>query len=180
MISKLQKSIIKLIMDKPNITQEELARLLDVNKRTRMALKSGVDLVLSLPFPYCSATAEKFALSGVTVLDSLNCLDSLGFGSESNDFANILVYANSKSSVAGHRLGEVTSEELKLRNKASFQGMYNQEVISFRRRALLCFFEIIKQKYSHFCLRKRKFLWKEFIRRAKATEEEVSSLSLSR
>lgn len=33
-LNKLQKSIIKLIMDNPNITQEELARLLDVNKRT--------------------------------------------------------------------------------------------------------------------------------------------------
>lgn len=33
-LNKLQKSIIKLIMNKPNITQEELARLLDVNKRT--------------------------------------------------------------------------------------------------------------------------------------------------
>ena len=33
-LSKLQNSIINLIMDKPNITQEELARLLDVNKRT--------------------------------------------------------------------------------------------------------------------------------------------------
>ena len=32
--NKLQKSIIKLIMDKPSITQEELAKLLDVNKRT--------------------------------------------------------------------------------------------------------------------------------------------------
>lgn len=33
-LNNLQKSIIKLIMDKPSITQEELARLLDVNKRT--------------------------------------------------------------------------------------------------------------------------------------------------
>ena len=32
--NNLQKSIIKLIMDKPLITQDELARLLDVNKRT--------------------------------------------------------------------------------------------------------------------------------------------------
>lgn len=32
--NKLQKSIIKLIMDNPYITQEELVRLLDVNKRT--------------------------------------------------------------------------------------------------------------------------------------------------
>ena len=68
-----------------NFTQRGEPAILDVNKRTRMALESSVDLVLSLPFPYCSATAEKFAISGVTVLDSLNCLHSLGFGSESNN-----------------------------------------------------------------------------------------------
>ena len=33
-LNQLQKSIVKLIMDRPNITQDELARLLDVNKRT--------------------------------------------------------------------------------------------------------------------------------------------------
>ena len=33
-LNKLQNSIINLIMDRPNITQEELARLLDVDKRT--------------------------------------------------------------------------------------------------------------------------------------------------
>ena len=33
-LNNLQKSILKLIGDKPSITQEELARLLDVNKRT--------------------------------------------------------------------------------------------------------------------------------------------------
>ena len=68
-----------------NFVQRGEPAILDVNKRTKMALDSGVDLVLSLPFPYCSSTAEKFALSSVTVLDSLNCLHSLGFGSESNN-----------------------------------------------------------------------------------------------
>lgn len=33
-INDLQKSIVKLILDRPNITQDELARLLGVNKRT--------------------------------------------------------------------------------------------------------------------------------------------------
>ncbi|MBR6551655.1 MAG: nucleotidyltransferase [Clostridia bacterium] len=68
-----------------NFVQRGEPAVLDVNKRTKMALDCGVDLVLSLPFPYCSATAERFALSGVTVLDSLNCLHSLAFGSESNN-----------------------------------------------------------------------------------------------
>ena len=68
-----------------NFVQRGEPALFDVNLRTKMALISGVDLVLSLPLPYCISTAEKFALAGVTVLDSMNCLDSIAFGSESND-----------------------------------------------------------------------------------------------
>ena len=67
-----------------NFVQRGEPAILDVNLRTKMALKCGVDLVLSLPLPYCISTAEKFALSGVTVLDSLKTLDMVAFGSESN------------------------------------------------------------------------------------------------
>lgn len=67
-----------------NFVQRGEPAILDVNKRTEMALECGVDLVLSLPLPFCVSTAEKFALAGITVLDSLNTLDSIAFGSESN------------------------------------------------------------------------------------------------
>ena len=67
-----------------NYVQRGEPALTDVNTRTKAALECGVDLVLSLPLPYCISTAEKFALAGVTVLDSLNRLDSICFGSESN------------------------------------------------------------------------------------------------
>lgn len=67
-----------------NFVQRGEPAILDVNKRTEMALECGVDLVLSLPLPFCVSTAEKFALAGITVLDSLNTLDFIAFGSESN------------------------------------------------------------------------------------------------
>lgn len=53
--------------------------------RTRMALENGVDLVLSLPVAYATASAERFAQGGVNVLGSLGCIDVLGFGSESGN-----------------------------------------------------------------------------------------------
>ena len=53
--------------------------------RTQMALKCGVDLVLSLPVPYATASAERFALGGVSVLGGLGCVDALAFGSESGN-----------------------------------------------------------------------------------------------
>lgn len=68
-----------------NFVQRGEPAIMNVNLRAEAALKSGVDLVLSLPLPYSILTAEKFAFAGVNILDSLNCLDSIAFGSESNN-----------------------------------------------------------------------------------------------
>jgi cytidyltransferase-like protein len=70
-----------------------------VNKwaRTRMALVSGVDLVIELPVIYSMSSAEYFAYGAVKLLDSLGIVDCLCFGSESGEIdilsqaANILV-----------------------------------------------------------------------------------------
>lgn len=53
--------------------------------RTKAALLCGADLVLSLPVPYATASAERFALGGISVLGSLGCVDTLAFGSESGN-----------------------------------------------------------------------------------------------
>ena len=53
--------------------------------RTRMALECGADLVLSLPVIYATASAERFAFGGLSVLSGLGCVDSLAFGAESSN-----------------------------------------------------------------------------------------------
>lgn len=55
-----------------------------VQKHTRahMALVCGVDLVLELPLPYATGTAERFAEGSVSILDKLGVVDSICFGSE--------------------------------------------------------------------------------------------------
>lgn len=50
--------------------------------RTKMALECGADLILSLPVPYATASAERFALGGLSVLGGLGCVEALGFGAE--------------------------------------------------------------------------------------------------
>lgn len=54
-------------------------------ERTEMALKNGVDLVLSLPVQYSTATAERFAYGGIKTLLSLGVINCIGFGSECGD-----------------------------------------------------------------------------------------------
>ena len=53
--------------------------------RARMALLSGADLVLELPFPYAFAAAGEFAASGAEVLHRLGVVTALSSGSESGD-----------------------------------------------------------------------------------------------
>lgn len=61
-----------------------------VSDRVKMALSNGVDLVLSLPVPYSTASAEFFAKGGVDVLFSTGVIDGLGFGGEC-DSSRVLV-----------------------------------------------------------------------------------------
>ena len=52
-----------------------------------MALKCGVDLVLELPTIYSISSAENFAYGATKILDSLNLVDYLCFGSECGDIS---------------------------------------------------------------------------------------------
>ncbi len=61
--------------------------------RAEAALRCGADLVLEIPLPYAVGSAERFAEGGVALLDSLGCVSSLCFGSESGDTEKITHFA---------------------------------------------------------------------------------------
>lgn len=50
--------------------------------KAKMAVDNGIDLVIELPFVFSTQSAETFAYGGVKLLDSLNVVDYLSFGSE--------------------------------------------------------------------------------------------------
>ena len=56
--------------------------LLPKHVRAEMALRCGADLVLEMPVSVSTASAEAFAMGGVSMLDGLHIMDSLCFGSE--------------------------------------------------------------------------------------------------
>ncbi|WP_105618092.1 nucleotidyltransferase [Vallitalea okinawensis] len=63
-----------------------------VNKwvRTRMALESGVDMVIEIPTYYSTASAELFAMGSISLLNATGIVDYVCFGSEAGeiDFIN--------------------------------------------------------------------------------------------
>ena len=79
-----------------NFTERGELTIADKYTRAESAIKCGADLVVELPFPYSSLSAEGFCAAGVHILSSLGC-DTLSFGSESAD-ADLLTRAAEISS----------------------------------------------------------------------------------
>ena len=90
-----------------NFIQRGEPALLNKWARTKMALINGVDLVIELPVSYVLQSAEHFAFGAVKILNSLNIVDYICFGSEQgkieplNNIAGIL--ANEPEEVS-HRI----------------------------------------------------------------------------
>ena len=68
-----------------HFTQRGEVAVADKYLRARAAVDAGISLVLELPFPYSSASAEVFAKGAVSIADDLGGIDILSFGSECGD-----------------------------------------------------------------------------------------------
>ncbi len=68
-----------------NYVQRGAPAIVDQYTRTKMALRSGADLVLELPTYYSLGSAEFFAEGAISILEGLGCVDYLCFGSEIPD-----------------------------------------------------------------------------------------------
>ena len=88
-----------------NFVQRGDTSLVDKWSKTEMALQNGIDLVIELPLIYSISSAENFAEGAIRILNSLNIVDYISFGSELcnvkilDDFANIL-YSEPKEFVS--------------------------------------------------------------------------------
>lgn len=76
-----------------NFVQRGLPAILDKYARAEAALRCGADLVLELPVPYATGSAEYFAQGAVALLDSLGVVDALCFGSECGNLSELLPFA---------------------------------------------------------------------------------------
>jgi len=73
--------------------------------RSEMALANGVDLVFELPFAFACNSAPHFAMGAIQTLDALGVVDSLCFGSEAGDLAQL----NKVATVLVERQEEIES-----------------------------------------------------------------------
>ena len=54
-----------------NFTQRGIPSVIDKFKRTEIALKLGIDLVIELPYPFATQSADFFSYGAITILNHL-------------------------------------------------------------------------------------------------------------
>lgn len=79
-----------------NFTQRGDASIVNKFEKAKMAIENGIDMVIELPTLYSISSAENFADGAIKILNELNFITHISFGSESgninqlNDIASIL------------------------------------------------------------------------------------------
>ena len=74
-----------LVIMSGNFVQRSESAVMRKQARAETALRNGADLVIELPLPWATASAEKFASGGVYIADALGTTETLSFGSECGD-----------------------------------------------------------------------------------------------
>ena len=77
-----------------NFTQRGEPSLLDKWCKAEMAIANGADLVIELPVLYSISSAENFADGAIKILNSLKIVDSVSFGTETEDLNKLNIIAN--------------------------------------------------------------------------------------
>lgn len=83
-----------------NIVQRGDIAVIDKHTRAQCAIDGGADLVIELPAPFSCASAELFAKGAVYILDSLNIIDAISFGSECGDIQTLNKAADAAMSIS--------------------------------------------------------------------------------
>ena len=77
-----------------NYAQRGSPAVMEKHDRAEIAVMSGADLVIDLPTLRSSASAERFADGGVSLLSALGCVDALCFGTENTSSNEIIQSAD--------------------------------------------------------------------------------------
>lgn len=77
-----------------SFTEQGNPAVIDKFKRAEIAVQNGADLVIELPTPYATSSAENFALGAVKILHDMNIVTHIAFGAEEENLENLQKIAN--------------------------------------------------------------------------------------
>ena len=91
---KITKTENCIVIMSGNFVQRGEPAVLNKQTRTKLALKNGASMVIELPVPFATGSADIFAYAAVNILENSNIIDFLCFGAETNniDYISYIAY----------------------------------------------------------------------------------------
>lgn len=151
-----------------NFVQRGNVSLINKWDKANMALAEGADLVIELPTVYSISSAENFAYGAIKILNSLNIVDYVAFGTELDDI-NVL-----------DRCADILYKE-----PQKFVNLLNHELskgLSFpkaRENALLMYLNDIRT-YSNVLSSPNNILAIEYLKALKKLKSHITPISIKR
>ena len=78
-----------------NFTERGDVSIIDKWKKTEIAKKAGIDLIVELPFPFATQSADYFSYGAITLLENLK-VEKVIFGSESDNIEDLNLIAETQ------------------------------------------------------------------------------------
>ncbi len=149
-----------------NFVQRGEPACMDKKYRAQDAVKNGASVVLEIPFPYCSMTAERFARAGVEILDKSGMCSHIAFGSECADVEKL-------SEIAEFLLEDTTEKSIQV-----YQS--NNPYISYAvaREAVIC--RDLGAEYADICENPNDILAIEYIKAIKQLGSSLIPVAVKR
>ena len=151
-----------------NFTQRGNTAIVDKWSRARMALESGVDLVVELPLIYSISSAENFAFGSISILNKLGIVDAVSFGSETGDVSILNAFAEI--------LYDEPKEYLSLLEHELAKGVSYAKA---REKAILMYLSDIR-KYANVLSNPNNILGIEYLKALKRLKSEIKPLTIKR
>lgn len=91
---ELTKADYVIVIQSGDFTQRGYPGIVDKFTRAHMALAGGADMVLELPLVYATSSAELFGFGAVSILQGTNMIDTLVFGSETDNLNTLKKFSH--------------------------------------------------------------------------------------
>lgn len=78
-----------------NFTERGDVAIIDKWKRAKIALDLGIDLIIELPYPFATQSADYFSYGAITILEKLQ-VEKVIFGSESDNIEDLALIAKTQ------------------------------------------------------------------------------------
>lgn len=148
-----------------NFVQRGEPAVIEKRERAKMALAAGADLVVELPVPWATASAERFARGAVYIAAQAGIVDYLSFGCETGDITAL------------NRIARILNDKVYSREIKNY---YDEKMCSYAQARSAVVNNVLGEDCTEMMLKPNNILAIEYIRSLQSFKSSIEPLGIVR